>query len=163
MSDFSETVDEFRQLVEATAHLLLALPDDVAARRPVEGKWSAKEIIGHLIDSAANNHARFVRAQTQADLVFAGYDQEQWVAAQDYQNASWELLVNLWRTYNLHLAHVMATAPESERARPRLPHSLERIAWQTVDTGKPASLEYLMLDYIGHLRNHLQQIFPDFP
>ena len=161
MGDFSKNIKEFRQLVEAAAARLLTLPDDVAARRPAEGKWSAKEIIGHLIDSAAHNHARLVRAQTQADLVFDGYDQEQWVAAQDYQNVSWELLVSLWRAYNFHLAHVMATVTESERARPRLPHSLNRIAWQTVDTGKPASLEYLMLDYIGHLRHHLQQIFPD--
>jgi hypothetical protein len=127
-------------------------------RRGEEG-WSPKEIVGHLIDSAANNHGRFVRAQFTDDLVFEGYAQEEWVAAQNYRGASWPALVELWRLYNLHLAHVMEHARHEELARPRHPHSLDRIAWQLVDAREPATLEYLMRDYVGHLKHHLAQIF----
>jgi hypothetical protein len=158
MKDFAQTVTNFRQLVETVSEKLMTLPADLAMRKPAPDKWSAAEIVGHLIDSAANNHVRFVHAQAQEDLVLAGYDQEQWVATQDYQNASWPLLVQLWRAYNLHLAHVMASVPEAVRTRPRLPHTLDRVAWQTVAAAVPVTLEYLMRDYIGHLQNHLRQL-----
>ena len=75
----------FRQTVDRATDRLLTFSDIEAATRPAPGKWSRKEIIGHLIDSASNNHGRFVRAQLQDDLIFAGYDQEEWVRAQRYQ------------------------------------------------------------------------------
>ncbi len=68
---------------------LQAIDETKSARRPAPGKWSPKEIIGHLIDSASNNHQRFVRAQFQDHLIFPGYNQEAWVEAQDYQNSQW--------------------------------------------------------------------------
>jgi hypothetical protein len=47
----------------------------------VGSKWTRKQLLGHLIDSASNNYQRFVRLQ-QGNLVgFPGYDQEFWVAA----------------------------------------------------------------------------------
>jgi hypothetical protein len=70
----------------------------------------------------------------------------------------WPLLVNLWKFYNLHLAHVMEHAPEAVRRASRDEHSLHQIGWVTIGEGEPATLEYLMLDYIGHLKNHLRQI-----
>jgi len=121
--------------------------------------WCAKEIIGHLIDSAANNHARFVLAQTKADLIFPGYEQDRWVEIQDYRGASWAQLVDLWRAYNLHLAHVMSRAPDGQLGQLRPAHALETIAFKTVDEAEPATLEYLMKDYIDHLKHHLKQIF----
>ena len=84
MSDY---VEELRQTVERAAAELLAVSDEAAAVRPGRGRWSAKEIVGHLVDSAANNHQRFVRAQWQDDLVFPGYAQDAWVEAQRYQEA----------------------------------------------------------------------------
>ena len=120
--------------------------------------WSAKEIIGHLIDSAANNHARFVRAQLEPDLVSAGYDQEQWVKVQAYQDASWSRLLDLWSAYNLHIAHVMESASEDAKLRPRARHNLDKIAWTTVSADQPTTLDYFMRDYVGHLRHHLRQI-----
>ena len=75
--------DDLKATVTAAAASLAALPEDAASVRPSPGKWSPKEIIGHLIDSAANNHQRFVRAQLQDDLVFAGYAQDDWVATQN--------------------------------------------------------------------------------
>src|SRR6185436_18687564 len=99
------------------------------ARAPAPGKWSKKEIIGHLIDSAANNHARFVRAQATDDLVFDGYDQDEWVRVQRYRERPWRDLVGLWQAYNHHMASLMASADPAARDRPRARHNLEEIAF----------------------------------
>src|SRR6185503_3729287 len=72
-------VDSFDRIVVEAAARLRAITDDAASTRPAPGKWSPKEIVGHLIDSAVNNQARFVRAQLQDDLIFPGYDQDAWV------------------------------------------------------------------------------------
>ena len=137
---------------------LRALGDDVTGRRPAAGKWSPREIIGHLIDSASNNHQRFVRASFQDDLVFAGYDQDQWVALQHYQEARWEDLLTLWASFNRHLARVMAATPTDVRRRERRSHNFDRIAMRPVAAGSPATLEYFMDDYVLHLHHHLRQI-----
>lgn len=155
MDDF---VDDFRRLVEHSAAALMTIADEASGLRPAPGTWSPREIIGHLIDSASNNHQRFVRAQFQDDLVFAGYDQDAWVAAQRYQDAAWADLVALWRAYNLHLARVMAAVPEAVRLRKTRRHNFHQIAWQTVPEGEPATLDYFMRDYVAHLRHHLQQV-----
>ena len=155
MKDF---VEEFVRTVEEAAARLRDLGEEGSGRRPAAGGWSAKETVGHLIDSAANNHQRFVRAQFKPDLVFEGYEQDEWVGAQRYADAPWPLLVELWRLYNLHLAHVFAHTPEHELRRPRHPHSLHRIAFRLVDEREPATLEYLIRDYFEHLKHHLAQI-----
>ena len=153
-----DALEDFRRTVEDAADALLALTEAQSERRPAPGKWSAKEVVGHLIDSAANNHQRFVRAQFQDDLVFPGYEQEEWNAAQHYREESWPRLVELWRLYNLHLLHVVSHITEEELRRPRHPHTLHRIAWRLVAEGEPATLEYLIRDYIEHLKHHLGQI-----
>jgi len=154
LEDFGRTIEE------AAARLLLITEAESEARRAA-GKWSRKEILGHLIDSAANNHARFVEAQAKEDMVFSGYEQESWVALQHYQEASWPALVNLWQAYNLHLLHVVSHIPQERLQQPRHPHTLHRIAWQLVDESEPATLEYLIRDYIAHMKNHLRQIFAE--
>lgn len=152
---------DFERAVERAAARMLSMTEAEAAAARGAGKWSAKEIVGHLVDSASNNHQRFVRAQLGEDLVFPGYEQEAWVRAQGYADEPWPLLVNLWKSYNLHLAHVCRRAPESERLRPRGRHNLHEIGWERVAPGEPATLERLMRDYVGHLKSHLRQIFPD--
>jgi uncharacterized damage-inducible protein DinB len=137
---------------------LRAVADDASGRRPAPGKWSPREIIGHLIDSASNNHQRFVRASFQDDLVFAGYDQDTWVALQQYQDARWEDLLTLWASFNRHLARVMAVTPTEIRRREHRSHNFDRIAMRPVAAGSPATLEYFMEDYVLHLHHHLRQI-----
>ncbi len=149
---------DLERTVEQAASSLLTIPEGDATLQPAPGKWSPKEIIGHLIDSAANNHPRFVRAQMQEDLIFPGYEQERWVRLQQYRVAPWPALVALWKAYNLHIARVMAAATPSERARPRARHNLHQIAFQTVSETEPTTLEYLMRDYVVHLKHHLRQI-----
>ena len=154
-----DVLQEFVRTVEEASARLLSLTEAESRAPLAEGKWSAKEVIGHLVDSASNNHQRFVRAQLKEDLVFEGYAQDDWVRVQGYREEPWPLLVNLWKFYNLHLAHVCRVAPESERLRPRRGHNLDEIGWAPASREEPATLEHLMRDYVGHLKSHLRQIF----
>jgi len=141
-SDIEITVDE-------ACRRLLSLSNDVCEARPNPGDWSAKEIIGHLVDSASNNHQRFVRLQVADRSVFPDYSQDNhaWVTIQSYQGASWHALLDLWRFFNLHLAHVIRHVDEA---------CIDRI-W-AVDEDTFITLGELMTDYLRHLRDHLQQI-----
>ncbi len=152
------TDDRLRATVEHAADALVALPEAVTTRHPAPGKWSPREILGHLIDSATNNHRRFVLAQFQDDLVFDGYDQDAWVEAQRYNEASWRDLVEVWRAINVHLAHVMAAIPEAARRRPHARHNLDQIAFRPIPADRPATLQYFIDDYVEHLEHHLRQI-----
>ena len=78
------TIARLEELLQTVPRRLADIPDDIAARKPAPNRWSKKEILGHLIDSAANNHQRFVRAQSAPLLEFPEYAQEFWVATQSY-------------------------------------------------------------------------------
>ena len=147
--------------VERAVPRLTAIDEAAARIRPAAGKWSPAEIVGHLVDSASNNHQRFVRAQGSEDLVFDGYEQDAWVERQGYAAAPWLELLALWASFNRHLARVMTNAPESERLRPRARHNLDRIATYALRPDENGTLEYLMKDYVIHLRRHVRQILPD--
>ena len=151
-------VEDLRTTVLRVAARLLEVSDTGAARYPAPGKWSAKEIVGHLIDSAANNHLRFVRAQVTTDLVAPGYPQEDFVRLQQYQQAPWPELVTLWREYNLHIARVIEAMPDDVRLRERREHNLDQIAWQAVPREQSVTVDYFMADYVAHLHHHLRQI-----
>jgi len=133
--------------VDEAARELRAIDDEVAGAKLNADVWSVKEILGHLVDSAANNHQRFVRAQGTTELSFPGYEQDAWVRAQDYQNTPWPQLVDLWVLYNYHLAHVIGRIPA-------------RAADVQVRIGgdDPIALSALAEDYVAHLRHHLLQI-----
>jgi hypothetical protein len=151
-------VAELRRAVDEAMPMLQQMGDEESRRSPKPGKWCPREVIGHLIDSASNNHQRFVRAQLQEDLVFPGYEQDAWVSLQRYGEAPWDELLTLWRTFNLHIARVMQAASNDERLRKRARHNLDQIAWKTVPRNEPATLDYFMSDYVGHLKHHLAQI-----
>src|SRR4029077_3978190 len=85
-----------------------------SAKPVLKGGWSRKQVIGHLIDSASNNHQRFVRAALQGSLEFPRYDQDGSGRVQAVQSASWSHLVTLWVHYNLYLAHVIKHLPPSQ-------------------------------------------------
>ena len=145
-------------VIAAAEPLLASIPDDAAAQSPAPGKWSPKEIIGHLVDSASNNHQRFVRAAWQDDLVFPTYAQEEWVELQAYRDADWRDLLTLWASFNRHIAHVMMSIPADARARRHTRHNLDRVAWRAVSATQPVTLDYFMEDYVGHLEHHLRQV-----
>ena len=136
--------------VDGAKPRLQAIADEPAATPRSAGKWSRQLILGHLIDSAANNHQRFVRAQAVPELHLPGYAQEHWVASQRYAERRWTDLIEFWSAYNHHLAHVIASIPESLRDTPC-----------RIGDSPPVSLSYIALDYVGHVQHHLHQIFDD--
>ena len=151
----------FRQTIETAALRLRDIPEDQSQMNKREDKWSPKEIIGHLIDSASNNHQRFVRAQLGSALVFQRYEQVEWVKKQRYNEEPWDQLIQLWKHYNLHLAHLISVIPEQTLTQLRPLHNLDRIAFETVDKDQTTTLEYFVRDYVAHLKHHLAQILGD--
>ena len=148
-----------RTAINEAAPRLEAMTDAVATRPRASGKWSPKQVIGHLVDSASNNHQRFVRAQFDDHLHFPGYRQDEWVGAQHYATADWRSLVSLWREFNLHLARVIESTPEEAAQKERTHHNLDQIAFSPVLPNEPVTLAWFMNDYVVHLRHHLAQVF----
>jgi hypothetical protein len=151
-------LDDLRLTIESSTKQLLLISEAQSGTPRAAGKWAPKEIVGHLIDSAANNHIRFVQAQLGEHLDFPGYEQEKWVSLQRYKQEPWEQLVQLWRHYNLHLVHLIAGISDDVLKQSRSKHNLHRIAWQTVPEDEPVTLEYFIRDYVMHMKNHLRQI-----
>jgi len=136
-----------RRSIDEALPKLLTISVSQAGHAPAPGKWSPQQVIGHLIDSASNNHQRFVRAQEGSTLVFPAYAQEHWVKCQRYDDGAWDELTALWHAYNHHIAHVIEHIPEGLRSVQCL-----------VGTYPPATLGFLAHDYVVHLRHHLNQI-----
>ncbi len=148
-TDWNVLENELRNLVEEASKWLGELPEEVVAKRPGPGQWSAKEILGHLVDSAANNHQRFVRLQIMDNPPFPDYsgDNERWVRIQAYNRTDWQALIQVWRHYNLHLARIIANVDQ---------RCLGNI-WQ-MDPNTRISLSEMMIDYPVHMKGHLKDI-----
>ena len=135
--------------VKEACQRLKSLPNEIILTRPNPDDWSVKEIVGHLIDSASNNHQRFVRLQVADGLILPDYSQDNdaWVLIQGYQDSPWDDLLDLWRYFNLHLSHVIRRVDEK-----CIDHR-----W-VIDEDTTITLGGLMIDYLRHLNDHLQQI-----
>src|ERR1700728_3279714 len=104
MKEWSE---KLTRAVEAANVKLRQVSEGESATPVLKGGWSRKQVIGHLIDSASNNHQRFVRASLQGSLEFPGYEQDGCVRVQAVQDVPWPLLVALWKSSNLFFPHVI--------------------------------------------------------
>jgi hypothetical protein len=142
-----ELSKQLLQVVEAAETKLHKISEPESNKPMLPGGWSRKQVMGHLIDSASNNHQRFVRASLQPSLEFPGYDQNGNVSIQAPQEADWLLLVWLWSAYNRYLAHVIARLPDSK---------LQTIC--RIGPGEPVTLAFLANDYIAHMVHHLKQV-----
>jgi hypothetical protein len=147
-----------RTTLAAAEPALRRISDADSAKPRAVGKWSPREIIGHLIDSASNNHQRFVRATWMNNLVFVGYQQNEWVELQKWGEIDWNELLTFWVSYNRHIARVMCAVPADVRLRAHTEHNLDKIADWSPKLGTPANLDYFMRDYVDHLEKHLRQI-----
>ena len=137
---------DLRAEVERAALRFRSLRESDVTRERGAGRWVMKEILGHLIDSAANNHQRFVRAQFTSPFIWPGYDQQAWVPLHHYRDRPWTELVELWLALNRHVAAVIEFAPAEK---------LQTLC--TIGDHEPASLEWWMRDYLRHMKHHLEQ------
>ncbi|OGN91892.1 MAG: hypothetical protein A2Z75_06470 [Chloroflexi bacterium RBG_13_50_10] len=122
------------------------LDNEITSKRPDSDKWTLKEIMGHLIDSASNNHQRFVRLQIVDELIFPGYgkDNSKWLEIERYNEMNFSDIMLLWKQYNILIGNIIKGADESK---------LENY-W--VLDGDKITLKDLMIDYVRHLKEHVK-------
>lgn len=155
----NKLIDEFKKVIESSESKLRSISEEKSVLKSSPNVWSSKEILGHLVDSSINNMVRFVNGQFQEDLVFTGYDQNKWVKAQNYQEADWNFIIDLWKQNNLQIIRIIEAIPNYVFSRPHETHNYYLIAWVEVPKEEPSSLEYLVRDYLGHMKHHLDAIF----
>ena len=141
--------DRFAQQIADTEATLRAIPEETGDQPYHPGSWTRKQLLGHLIDSAANNHNRFVRASLDNEYHGPSYDQEGWVRRHRYESVPWSTIVDWWVTLNHLLLRVVREIPTDQYAVPCF-----------IDNKPMMSLEALMEDYLRHMQHHVGQIAP---
>ena len=143
-------ISELQRLLTAVPEAFARLDTaEITAPRP-EGKWSKLQLLGHLCDSAVNNLSRFIKVQYEPQpLQLALYNQNEWMAAQQYAGAPREETVALWLSLNQSVLRVISGLS---------PAQLELVFQR--ETGETVTLHWLIEDYLAHMKHHLGQIFP---
>ena len=139
--------EKILEIVPSARLGLFAIPPESVRRKERAEDWSKHEILGHLIDSAMNNHQRVVRGALNAAANFPPYEQNRWVEVQGYNERDWEELVEMWALSNLHLCRMLDRLPAEALNNP-------------CNIGKeaPVALGFVVDDYLRHLNMHLSQI-----
>ena len=141
------TLTLLRDLLQRVPGRLDRLSNETAGSKPTPSGWSPKEELGHLLDSAANNHQRIVRAQLENNPTMPGYDQNGWVAVHAYQRRDWGELIELWQALNRQLLAAAEAVPDSAWSRTL-----------TVAGSEPLTVQFVFEDYVAHMLHHLQHI-----
>ena len=155
----TKNLNWFQRYLNEQFDLLTEINNDLASEKINSDKWSRKEILGHLIDSANVNYNRFINAVSKDNLIFESYPQDDWVELQFYNDRDWNELVDLWKLLNLHIIVLVNNIPEDKKANKSSRHNFDKICWKQVKGNEKSSLDYLIKDYIGHLKHHLNQIY----
>lgn len=140
-----DAITRFSFILDTVPNLLSSMSEEQYSSKPLENKWSKKEILGHLIDSATNNHQRFVRGQFEF-VPEINYNQNKWNAFSYYQEIESQQLIAFWTVYNKQLLELMKRIPTEYLSR-------EIKIGENIYT-----LEFLIRDYVAHLEYHLKQI-----
>jgi hypothetical protein len=142
----TETLNRLQYLCDTIPSLLLKIQEGDFTNKPEPGKWSKKEILGHLIDSATNNHQRFVRAQFE-NVPVISYDQNNWNACSRHNQVDSKQLISFWVAYNKQLIALVKYIPN-------------HILTKECNTGgeKNYTIQWLLDDYVQHTEYHLKQI-----
>lgn len=142
-----DTVQALRQLIARLPERLNALPAHKVQYKPAPNTWSVKEELGHLLDSAANNHQRIVRAQVEEKPAMPGYDGDAWVELHRYQRRDWNDLIGLWAALNTQLLAAAEAVPDSAWSRTL-----------TIADSAPMTLRFVFDDYVEHMAHHLRHM-----
>jgi len=142
-----DSLKDLRELLNRLPARLTALDANRLEHKPAPNAWSKKEELGHLLDSAANNHQRIVRTQLEERPAMPNYDGDEWVALHRYQQRDWQELIGLWAALNRQLLAAAEAVPDS--------------AWPrtcTIADSAPLTLRFVFDDYVRHMLHHLQHI-----
>jgi hypothetical protein len=142
------TAGIIRNAVNAALPRLEALDPETARQKPGPAEWSKQQILGHLIDSAYNNHQRLVRGAYNAAMDFPPYKQESWVELQAYNERDWRELITLWAAANNHLCAMIDHLTDAQLENPC-----------NIGRAEPVTLRFVVDDYPRHLNMHLADIF----
>jgi len=142
-----QALTKLRALIDEVPLRLRKLPPSQVELKPSPTNWSPKEELGHLLDSAANNHQRIVRTQLEDKPKMPGYDGNAWVKLHRYQHRSWEEMVGIWRALNQQLLVAAEAVPD---------HDWSRTC--TIADSQPLTLKFVFEDYIDHMLHHLVHI-----
>jgi hypothetical protein len=142
---------ELLQIVHDFSERMAATPDHDFLAKPNPHKWSKQEILGHLVDSGHNNLRRFICGQYENHPPHITYNQNFWVTANNYQASKKMDVITLWRLINERIYTVLVTMPEEK---------YQRECNTGVNATELHTLEFLAMDYLRHLKHHLNQILP---
>lgn len=147
--DFSNVTNGILGYINSWEQKLINLPVNTITNKRNKQNRTIKQILGHLIDSAANNHQRMIRLQYNNNLVFPDYQQDNdlWIALQDYQHADWITVIQLWKYYNLHMIQVIKSVDQTK---------LEN-SWCSFENIN-VTLKQMIEGYLGHIELHLNEI-----
>lgn len=161
MNRFNEIIEDIQNIILREEPILKSLSEDIITSRFNQQNRNIKMLIGHLIDSASNNHQRMVRLQyaprcghsmpntEMGMLVFPDYTQDNdlWLELQDYQHEDWDTLLSLWKYYNLHICQIIRSVDETKLNN----------YWIDYE-GCRVTLQDMIIGYTNHLNLHLDQI-----
>ena len=137
-----------KNIIDEELHRFEKISEEEWSYKISPEKWSKKEILGHLCDSALSNIRRFVITQYKENDNIV-YDQNFWVKAQNYQNVRTLDIINLWKFLNFQIVHTVENIPDE---------ALQRTCDMTKAEHKVFTLEFIIKDYIDHLQHHLKAI-----
>lgn len=147
--DFSNITTGITQVIKTWEPKLMSLPIDTITQKRNSQNRTIKQILGHLIDSASNNHQRMIRLQYNSDLTFPDYrqDNDLWIALQDFQNEDWNTLIQLWKFYNLHMIQVIKSVDQTKLNN----------YWHDFE-GTKVTLQQMIEGYLWHIDLHFNEI-----
>ena len=144
----NEVVDGINKILKELPGKFDRLSEEAVSRHPSPGKWSKKQILGHLCDSALNNYSRFIRVQIEPEpFDIRRYRQDEWVEFNHYQDISSKEIIELWDVLNRRIVHIISEIPDDKL----------KIICDTGD-GEIHTLEFIIRDYLAHMNHHLEQI-----
>jgi len=140
-----KAINRLNIIIEKVPNILRAKSEEYMSAKPLPDKWSKKEILGHLIDSATNNHQRFVRGQFEPNPEIP-YDQDKWNKYSYYQEIDTAQIIDFWTVYNKQLLEIVRRIPKENLSRKiKIREDL-------------LTLEFIIIDYVEHMEHHLNQI-----
>lgn len=140
-----EAISRLNYIIDKVPSILTEIGEENMSAKPLPNNWSKKEIMGHLIDSATNNHQRFVRAQFES-IPEIRYDQNKWNEYSFHQQIDSEQIIVFWTIYNKQLIEIIKRIPtDNLKKQIRVGENL-------------LTLEFLITDYVEHLEHHLKQV-----